>query len=208
MMRILLLVSAAAALILGVWLAFAATGQVTLAWDPNDPAPDGYRIYQRIEGQPYDYSRPAWTGPETTTVITGLLPGITYYYVARAYVGADESGNSNEVSYTEPGPLPGRPLNVRLSKENDIMYLITDPVDGTRFDYYEVELDGEITRADAQRDDQGQARLHYDLTGITMGSHSARVREVSAWGVGAWTDPFDFDAALPGQPSGVGLSVD
>jgi hypothetical protein len=24
------------------------TAEVTLAWDPNDPAPDGYRIFQRI----------------------------------------------------------------------------------------------------------------------------------------------------------------
>ena len=42
------------------------SAQATLAWDPNDPAPEGYRIFQRIEGQTYDYSQPVWSGPGTT----------------------------------------------------------------------------------------------------------------------------------------------
>ena len=25
------------------------TTEVSLAWDPNDPIPDGYRIYQRVD---------------------------------------------------------------------------------------------------------------------------------------------------------------
>jgi hypothetical protein len=48
------------------------TAEVTLAWDPNDPAPDGYRIYQRSEGNSYNYSEPSWTGPGTTGTVYNL----------------------------------------------------------------------------------------------------------------------------------------
>lgn len=77
---------------------------VTLAWDPNDPAPDGYRIYQRIEGQVYDYSHPAWTGTGTSGTVYNLDYDTTYYFVVRAYVGTDESGDSNEISFSTPSP--------------------------------------------------------------------------------------------------------
>ena len=29
------------------------TAEVTLAWDANDPTPDGYRVFRRLEGQVY-----------------------------------------------------------------------------------------------------------------------------------------------------------
>lgn len=82
---------------------------VTLAWDPNNPAPDGYRLYQRVDDGTYVYGTPV-TWPEypdgnipanvTQITITGLgVPNqvTTYYWVVRAYVGDDTSGDSNEV---------------------------------------------------------------------------------------------------------------
>jgi hypothetical protein len=94
-----------ASAIIGVALTQA--GQVTLSWDPNSPTPAGYRVYQRLEGGTYNYSAPAWpldnqNHTETTCTITGLEEGQTYYFVVRAYVGADESGDSNEVAYLVP----------------------------------------------------------------------------------------------------------
>jgi hypothetical protein len=79
---------------------------VTLAWDPNNPAPDGYRVFQRLEGESYDYSTPVWPGvgdddSQVTATIDNLQPGV-YYFVVRAYVGPDESGDSNEVQYIVP----------------------------------------------------------------------------------------------------------
>ncbi len=76
------------------------TGQVTLAWDANDPAPDGYRIYQRTDGQAYDYSQPVWTGSATSGTVYNLAGDTTYYYVVRAYAGSLQSADSEEVSYT------------------------------------------------------------------------------------------------------------
>lgn len=71
--------------------------QVTLAWDSNDPKPDGYRVYSRAEGRSYNYSSPAWNGATTTATLANLADNTTYYCVVRAYVGSQESGNSNEV---------------------------------------------------------------------------------------------------------------
>jgi hypothetical protein len=73
--------------------------QVTLQWDPNDPAPDGYRLYCRMEGQAYDYGDYIDAGESTTSTVTGLDEETTYYFVVRAYVGDDVSGDSNEVVF-------------------------------------------------------------------------------------------------------------
>lgn len=78
-------------------LVFAAA--VTLAWDSNSPAPDGYLVYMRAEGQSYNYSRAAWRGPQNSCTLEDLKADVTYYFVVRAYVGNDVSGDSNEISF-------------------------------------------------------------------------------------------------------------
>lgn len=87
------------ALLLLILPAFAFAAQVTLAWDANNPAPDGYRLYQRAQGQSYDFTRPAWSGSGTTGTIANLNADTQYYFVVRAYAGNAESGNSNEVGH-------------------------------------------------------------------------------------------------------------
>lgn len=93
-----------AALLILILPAVSMAAQLTLAWDPNFPNPDGYVVYQRAEGQPFNYTTPAWPTDgrdhtETTCTLTGLTEGRTYYFVVRASVGNDISGDSNEVSY-------------------------------------------------------------------------------------------------------------
>jgi hypothetical protein len=78
----------------------AIAAQVTLAWDPNFPVPDGYKLYVRAEGESYDYHFPAWSGTGTTCTIDNLADDTTHYFVVRAFVGNDESGDSNETAYT------------------------------------------------------------------------------------------------------------
>ncbi|BBO91074.1 fibronectin type III domain-containing protein [Desulfosarcina ovata] len=78
------------------------TTEVTLAWDANDPAPEGYRIFQRIDGEAYDYTDPVWTGTDTSGSVYNLEYDTTYYFVVRAYEGTLESADSEEVSYTTP----------------------------------------------------------------------------------------------------------
>src|SRR3989339_1017288 len=81
--------------------------QVTLAWNANNPAPEGYRLYQRLPGQAYNYASPAWSGAGTTCTITNLADGTIYYFVVRAFQGSNQSGDSNELQYvTGPAPTP------------------------------------------------------------------------------------------------------
>ena len=87
--------------------------QVTLAWDPNSTAPDGYRVFARVEGQNYDYTSPAWPQPgddatQTTCTLDSLGDGTSYYFVVRAFVGGTESGNSNEVNFVTDPAAPAR----------------------------------------------------------------------------------------------------
>jgi hypothetical protein len=83
-------------------LSTAGAASVTLAWDANSPPVDGYRLFSRIAGEPYDYSNPAWQGTATTCTLDQLEGGKTYYMVVRAYLGTLESADSNEVQYTSP----------------------------------------------------------------------------------------------------------
>ena len=80
----------------------ASAADVTLAWDANDPAPEGYRIFVRESGSAYDYSTPAWQGAGVTGNVTGLAEETMYAFVVRAYVGDLESPDSDEVVYTVP----------------------------------------------------------------------------------------------------------
>lgn len=98
--------------------------QIGLRWDANDPAPEGYRIFMREEGQSYDYDNPVVcvgleTGdiPSSMTAVTiaGLKQGVTYYFVVRAFEGDLESADSNEVSYTPPIQLTN-PKNITLEE--------------------------------------------------------------------------------------------
>lgn len=92
-------------LLIGIPLLSNADTQVTLQWDTNDPAPDGYRLYGREEGQNYDYGAFWWQGDDTFNrcTIDGLDENKTYFFVVRAFVGDDESGDSNEVRYSNDG---------------------------------------------------------------------------------------------------------
>lgn len=87
---------------------------VTLQWDANDPAPDGYRLFMRTDGANYNYDTPVWTGTATTTTVDGLLPATLYYFVVRAFMADEESGDSNEVNHMPPVPPP---QNLRLQQE-------------------------------------------------------------------------------------------
>jgi hypothetical protein len=78
--------------------------QISLAWDANDPAPGGYRLYQRVQGGTYDYSAPVWSGTETSSTVANLADDTTYFFVVRAFSGTDVSGDSNEVTIQTPPP--------------------------------------------------------------------------------------------------------
>jgi hypothetical protein len=74
---------------------------VTFQWDANSPNPDGYILYKRAEGQSYNYNDGIDVGNVTIYELSDSLleENVRYYFVVRAYVGSDKSGDSNEVTY-------------------------------------------------------------------------------------------------------------
>ena len=82
----------------------AAETDLTLAWDPNTPAPFGYQLFCREAGQNYDYSNPVWEGDNSFTqcTIDQLDDTKIYYFVVRAVndIG-DQSASSNEIRFPE-----------------------------------------------------------------------------------------------------------
>jgi hypothetical protein len=81
---------------------------ITLAWDPPATGtPDGYRVFYHLDGESYDYSNPAWDGPETSCTISNLQD-VTTYFIVRAYNAAGESPDSNEAVYPPAAPAISR----------------------------------------------------------------------------------------------------
>jgi len=76
-----------------------------LSWDPNaETNLGGYRVYYGIATRNYDQSMDV--GPTVNHDVTGLLPGVIYYFSVTAYNSAGfESGYSNEATYVS-GNVP------------------------------------------------------------------------------------------------------
>jgi hypothetical protein len=91
------------ALMLSLQLPTHADESVTLAWNPSislDVA--GYMIYYGTASRVYA-SVQLVPGNATRVTISGLVPGTTYYFAATTVdVLGNESGFSNEASYTMP----------------------------------------------------------------------------------------------------------
>ena len=85
-------------IMIGVTHAYGAS--VSLRWDANDPSPQGYRVFVRESSQNYDYDHPIWEDSVTACTLAGLVEGVTYHFVVRAFEGDLESADSEEVSYT------------------------------------------------------------------------------------------------------------
>ena len=82
-------------------LAFA--GSVTLGWDALPDQANGVRIYIGTETGVYTNSHDAGAGV-SETVVNNLVPGIKYFFAAKAYTpnGIYSDGYSNEVFTTIP----------------------------------------------------------------------------------------------------------
>ena len=94
-----------------------ASCQTTLQWDANSPVPEGYLVFGRTEGQSYNYDEPWWSGDSSFTqcTIDQLDETTTYYFVVRAYVGDEMSGDSNEVAFNYSDPDVSSSLTTNTS---------------------------------------------------------------------------------------------
>ncbi|MGH7953509.1 MAG: fibronectin type III domain-containing protein [Limisphaerales bacterium] len=87
---------------------------VTITWDPNsDGNVTGYRLYYGIAS--HSYANRIDVGNATTTTISNLTSGVTYYFAATAYNSSGlESDFSTEVTYT-PGTSTSTLATMRIS---------------------------------------------------------------------------------------------
>ena len=91
-----------------LWVAGACAGttkSVMLAWDPSpDPSVSGYCVHYGTASRAYSALVDA--GSSTTAKVTGLLPGLTYFFAVTAYNPQRiESAPSGEIVYTVPSPV-------------------------------------------------------------------------------------------------------
>ena len=86
--------------IFGLLLQAQAATSLTLAWDPSSAAGiRGYRLHYGTTSR--GYSQSSDLGNTTTTTVSNLVPGQTYYFAVTDYNTAGvESAYSNEVSFT------------------------------------------------------------------------------------------------------------
>ena len=85
-----------AIILLIVWDA-GAFDLISVTWEPNDPAPQGYRVYRCTKGQSYDFSSPLWEGAGTSAIVAAPPVGETHCFVVRAFDGDLEGLGSDEV---------------------------------------------------------------------------------------------------------------
>ncbi|MEI2771042.1 MAG: PKD domain-containing protein [Candidatus Competibacter sp.] len=74
-------------------------GQVSLAWNASTSTVSGYKVYYGTASG--NYASNVNVGNATTSTVSNLTDGSTYYFAVKAYDSAgNESGFSNEVSQT------------------------------------------------------------------------------------------------------------
>jgi hypothetical protein len=80
-------------------------GKVTLAWNPNpDPTVAGYMLHCGVVSHAYVTALDA--GAATTTVVEGLVPGITYFFAVSAYNASGIEGPLSDELATQAGSVP------------------------------------------------------------------------------------------------------
>ncbi|MFH1076210.1 MAG: hypothetical protein V1753_05125, partial [Pseudomonadota bacterium] len=94
----------------------------------------GYRVFNRKEGESYDYGNPAWEGGGNICVLHGLDDNTIYYFVARAFSTYGlESINSNEVRY-----MPGQSIRKVIAGLGDY------PSDGGWMEIFSPQFTSEL----------------------------------------------------------------
>lgn len=129
--------------------------QVTLQWDADTSSIDGFRLFQRQVGGEYDYDTPVWSGTDTNCTITNLNVGTTYYFVLRAFNGAEESGDSNEVAFTPSESQPQPDLDGDMDADGVGDVVDAFPQDPT--EWIDSDADGIGNNADSDDDNDGMS---------------------------------------------------
>jgi hypothetical protein len=86
-----------------------------LTWDTSSGQVDGYRIYYGTTQGTYSSNKDVGKVTEYSLANLSLQERKTYYFIARAYNSAGESGDSNWISWKVPdstAPAPVQSVDV------------------------------------------------------------------------------------------------
>jgi hypothetical protein len=72
---------------------------LNLGWVENDSDATHYRLFQRTDGEAYDYSNWIYSGSDTSFMVENLQDGVTYFFVVRACNAYAVSSDSNEIEF-------------------------------------------------------------------------------------------------------------
>jgi hypothetical protein len=117
----------------GFLLPAQAATSLTLAWDPSGASGiRGYRLHYGTAS--HSYSQTNDLGNTTTTTVSNLLPGQTYYFVVTDYNTAGvESIDSNEVSFTVSTPIAnGSDVSKDFNNDGKPDLVLENAADGQR----------------------------------------------------------------------------
>jgi len=158
-------------------------GAFTVTWDHNEPRPDEYAVYARLNGAVYDYDSPIWEGPENEQTITNLLPPLPAIEAATGLTGSFDKANSEiSLNWTQP------PMLVNT----ETYYLVVRAQIGTRgeSDFMDSADSEEVSIDQSNGNEATKWEVHYSMT---SGGPYTKLDEVTS--AGAITAPFTAVAA-------------
>ena len=106
--------------------------------------------------------------------------------------------------------------DISINYKEDIMsspYLVSDPdISANKPTHYSVVMDGAAEILSPAQVVTGGVRLHYDLNGISVGTHNVSLKAVlidAKWGrLESTVVPFSFQRPVsPAQPGNIALSL-
>jgi hypothetical protein len=97
----------------GNLVAAGGNGQVSLSWTPGQNAAAYAVYYATAPGVTVATGTRTANVTGTSTIVTGLTNGVTYYFAVASVNSAGESPLSNEVSATPAAPMPFSPADLQ-----------------------------------------------------------------------------------------------
>lgn len=175
---------------------------VTLAWDANtEPDISGYRLYYGTASGNYSYE--SEVGNATTTTVSNLTVGQTYYFVVTDYNTAGlESLPSNEVSYTAV-PVASTPtVSLAVTPSTGTLFVV--PV-SLVLSASASETNGSIARVEFYNQGSYLGEVTsppytFVLNNPAPGDYSLTAVAVDDQGASTTSDPVEVTMTLPPLP--------
>jgi fibronectin type 3 domain-containing protein len=180
-----------------------ASGQTVLNWTAL-PGDTSYNVYDGTSPGG-EASNPVRSGiNSSTTTITGLTNGTTYYFTVKGLNAAGLSAPSNEAN-TTPNPCPAAPGGLTATRGNGFVTLNWNSATGaSSYDIYQGTTAGGESQTPVRT---GITGTHAIISGLANGTtYYFKVRAVNSYGAGAASNEASATPQPPPMPP-TGLSA-